>query len=461
MQMKLDDLDTVQNGVLVDRDGPTEFNGFTWRVTFLDNAQAGGGDFVLSPYTNSLITTNGSGSPHSYVTTKLLVDGETYSVCSGTQIIPSYGGLIKGLHYFARVSAVNSKGYSSAIKASSPQAPMIVPGLPTGVTLDVASSNELMVIFGPPVDNGGDSVSQYLIEWSASDNFESIHSTTLDYLIGGSPFFKTIGNLTMGQDYFFRVRARNSQGFGIAQVSTPASLNPHQTPSPPTSIRLEVTSEQMITVGWSPPSSNGGDSIHTYRVEWDTNADFSSTNIPPHKGFVDVDASIHLSNTINLLSQGKSYFTRVFAINSAGIGGSMRSHPLYVTPQKQVPGKVHSLVATPGNLIGTINVFWQFPKIPHHGLPCFGSNDNPLECPTHFGGGTPSSDGGDPIYEYEVEFNERNDFGGSDGGREVVTNTLVTISDLTGGRSYYVRALARNSVGSGSFTTEEIMVVAT
>ena len=83
-----------------------------------------------------------------------------------------------------------------------------------------------------------------------------------------------------------------------------------------------------------------------------------------------------------------------------------------------------------------------------------------MECPTQFGGGLPSSDGGDPIYEYEVEFNERDDFGGSDGGREVVAATLVTISDLTSGRYYYVRALARNSVGSGSFTTEEIMVIA-
>ena len=161
---------------------------------------------------------------------------------------------------------MNSKGYSSAIKAFSPQAPMVVPGLPTGVTLDVVSSSELMILFGPPVDNGGDSVSQYLIEWSTTHNFETPHSTTLDYLVGGSPFFKTIGNLVMGRDYFFRVRARNSQGFGIAQVSTPASLNPHQTPSPPTSVRLEITNDKMITVGWSPPSSDGGDSIHTYRL---------------------------------------------------------------------------------------------------------------------------------------------------------------------------------------------------
>ena len=60
MQIKLEDLDAVKNGVLVDRDGPNEFNGFTWRVTFLDNAQAGGGDFILSPLENSLMTTNGS-----------------------------------------------------------------------------------------------------------------------------------------------------------------------------------------------------------------------------------------------------------------------------------------------------------------------------------------------------------------------------------------------------------------
>jgi hypothetical protein len=89
------------------------------------------------------------------------------------------------------------------------------------------------------------------------------------YLAGGSPFFKNIEGLITGTRYYVRVMAKNSQGYGISQMSTPASLNPHQRPSPPTNVKLGITSDTMLTVGWSPPLSNGGDSVSKYRIEWD------------------------------------------------------------------------------------------------------------------------------------------------------------------------------------------------
>lgn len=459
MQNKINALKgIIQSNVLVDRDGPSPQNEFIWRVTFLDDAPVGGSDFVLDLVDNHLTTANSVGSVS--VLTTLITDGETYDACEGTQVVPKYGGLVKGLLYHARVAAINSEGYSVPARANQPQAPIVVPGPPTSVSLDVVSGTELRIMFASPIDNGGDAITKYMVEWDISNTFSDLQTTTIEYLEGGSPFFKTISNLTMGQEYFFRVKAWNSEGYGTPQNSYPPSLNPHQTPSSPKSVKLGITCESMLTVGWSPPFNDGGDAIRTYRIEWDTRASFTSTNGPPHKGYFDVDAETDSSYTITLLSPEKVYFTRVFAINTAGMGSPEVSAPLYSSPTDQVPGKVMSLTVHQGSPAGTLDIHWQRPLIPHHGIPCSGTLENPVECPVRFGGNLKSSDGGQAIAEYEVEYNERADFSGSDGGRKVVIGTFTTIQNLTSGRTYYIRVLARNTIGSGQYTSKLISKIA-
>jgi hypothetical protein len=365
--------------------------------------------------------------------------------------MPSLGGLVKGLEYHGRVSARNSEGYSLPAKAVEPVSPKVIPAAPTGVTLDVVSATSLRVIFGSPSDNGGDTITQYLIEWSTTSEFEIVHNSTLDYLAGGSPFFKNIDGLITGTHYYVRVRAKNSQGYGISQKSTPSSLNPHQKPSPPTNVKLGITSDTMLTVGWSPPVSNGGDSVTKYRIEWDTKPSFASPSSPPHKGYVDV-ASYVTSHTIQLLSSTKTYYVRVFALNRSGSSSQQLSTPSLAIPSLQVPGRPHSLQATPGISPGFIEVSWQRPRIPAHSIPCSNDVGNLVkDCPAPFGGSVPASDGGDDIVEYELEFNERADFLGSDGGRQTFTGTAAVIKNLYSERTYFIRVLARNPVGSGKY----------
>jgi len=442
----------VKSGVWVDRDGPSSSNEFIWRITFKDDAPHGTEDFQVTLASNSLSVDRNVGSAKVLVT--LLTVGETYSPCEGPKVFPKSGGLVKGLQYFARVSAINSAGYSRPKRAVSPQAPMVVPGPPTSVSLDVVSATELRIMFGSPIDNGGDAIQKYLIEWSLSNSFREVGSTTIEYLKGGSPFFKTIGNLSTGHYYFFRVSAWNSQGYGQPQFSSPPSLNPHKPPSAPTGVEVKVTSETMLTVGWHPPSNNGGDQIRKYRVEWDTRASFESANSPPHKGYIDVDAEENSSHTITMLSPDKVYFIRIFAFNSAGLGDPAVSDPLYVSTSNQVPGIVQGVaIHESSSSSGSLDVKWQRPLIPHHGIPCFGTLDKPRECPSRYGSTLRSSDGGEPILEYQVEYNERSDYRGTDGGRKIVSTTYTTIDQLTSGRNYYIRVLARNTVGSGPYTT--------
>lgn len=177
----------------------------------------------------------------------------------------------------------------------------------------------------------------------------------------------------------------------------------------------------------------------------------SIVSLSPHKGYSDVDATAHSSFTIQTLSASTNYYVRVAAINSAGVGTYKTTTPVSTQPSIQVPGTPHTLTATVGNSNGEIIVTWQRPRVPHHGFPCSGTPTNPDDCPNPYNGIYPASDGGVSITEYEVEWNERQDFGGSDGGTALATGTTKTLTGLVEGRIYYIRVLARNTVGSGSF----------
>jgi hypothetical protein len=119
-----------------------------------------------------------------------------------------------------------------------------------------------------------------------------------------------------------RVSAANSQGYGATTASAPSSLNPNQQSSFPSAVRLAVTSDTMLTVGFDLPADDGGDKITGFRVEWDISLTFNSNLVgSPNKGVVDLDAAVTTSYTITRLTLGPQlYNVRVFARNSAGLG---------------------------------------------------------------------------------------------------------------------------------------------
>ena len=437
-------------GVNVDRTSPDLYNGVTWRVTFLDNSYPGALNFKLAvtPGSNQLKTLKGNTANIDVIE---LVSGQSYSQCAGQFVVPNGVTLSSGQPYYARVFAYNDIGYSLPQVAPSPQKPQVVPGPPTSVTLSVVSETELRVIFNGPMDEGGDSITSYRIDYSLNSDFTNSYSVYVTYVDGGAPFFKTLSGLTTGQFYYVRVSAGNSQGYGASTPSVPPSLNPYKSSSAPTNAQLFVTSNTMLTVTFNLPVDNGGDAITKYRVEWDINSQFNSIQSLPNKGYVDLDATMYNSYTITSLIAGQVYYARVFAVNSAGLGTPAITTPPSVSPALTVPGKPQTVFASTGLSSGQLFVSWQRPTIPAHGYPCSGLANSPNPCPSTVAGGLPTTDGGSAITEYQINYNDLSDFSGMDNGAFTTTNTYYTLNNLTPGRKYFIRVLARNAQGAGSY----------
>jgi hypothetical protein len=452
MQSKIQDLtNVVTAGVHVDRDGPNQYGGFTWRITFLDDAPAGASDYAVTLADDKtfcklpgVCAITVAGTP--------LVDGETFTQCVGPLQVPSAGGLITGSEYYTRVTAVSAEGYSLPQTAATVGAPSVVSGAPTGVTVEVKSSTELKVLYSAPSNNGGNTITSYTVEYATQSDFSDAQTITNSLLSGGAPFHTSISGLTKGTFYFVRVSASNVNGAGPTQASTPASLNPHATPSAPVSVVTSVTSNSMLTASWEPPTDDGGDAITGYLVEWDTANAFNSGSLSPHKGTTTVSATDR-SFTVTTLSASTSYYVRVFAMNSAGAGTAQTTTPSNAMPSLQVPGTPHTLTAVAGGSAGRIDVTWVRPRVPHHGFPCSGTAAAPNDCATPFGGTYPASDGGSDISGYEVEWNEARNFLGSDGSVTTIagTSSTTTLTGLVTGRIYYIRIASTNAQGTGAF----------
>merc|ERR1711871_928203 len=450
VESKIEMLGLTPAGVKVERDVVFDsLNGVTWRITFLDDSPENPLDFTLSVGENNLKLDDGN---QAGLTITHIADGQVYPTCTGNQVVPSDKTLQMGQLYHARVSAINEIGFGPAREAATTQKPMVTPDEPTSVVVTSVSKNQLRVTFNPPVSDGGDKIEKYQIQYATDQLFTNAVTTMVTYLEGGSPYSNTISGLTTGTSYYIRVAAVNSQGVGSYGISTPDKWHPHEVPDGPNNVKLSVTSDTMLTVSFDAPEYNGGDTVTSNTVEWDTTSTFNGAATPyPRKGSVTLDASTDLSTTLTLLTAGETYYVRVFAENKAGKSVATLASPASAKPSLQVPGKPHTLNAAAGDTAGVVSVSWQRPRIPHHGVPCSGLPTSPKDCPSEVGGNFPSAFGGSDITEYVVSYNEKADFTGFDGGSVSTTSTSLVLTGLTSRRKYYIRVLARNARGSGPY----------
>ncbi|KAK1941929.1 Titin [Phytophthora citrophthora] len=448
MQSKVNYFKKIFKGVDVQRSTQAVDGGYTWSITFFDT----GNTFSLAARTVKLTCTDPTlctTAAYDVVVKKIRAE-VLPSSCVGSRIVPSTGALNKGQLYYLRVSAYNEVGFGKPGASPNPQKPMVVPGLPTAVTLSVYSVSELVLLFSPPDDNGGDTVTDYEIQYAPIDkDFTNPSSVVVTMKTGmTAPYRRVISSLTKGTPYYFRIRAKNSQGYGHPQASVPPKMQPYTTPSAPTQAALGVTSATMLTVRWAPPSDDGGSSISGYVVQWDIAAGFDSLALTTATTMTVGDPA-QRSYTITGLTPGTLYYVRVFAKNIGGMGTPQTTTPSSQVPAVTSPGKPNSLTMVPTLVVGELRITWAPPVIPFHGYPCAGTLQAPESCPVL--GSINMVYGGVALARYVIQYSEFDDFRNPIETTTASSVETVLLTGLVSSKTYYVQVLAENAQFLRSF----------
>ena len=226
------------------------------------------------------------------------------------------------------------------------------PGPPTRLSVMpslLRGSDELVLTWVAPADNGGSAITGYLIEWSAARVgpwFPLVQDTK-------SPARSyTDRGLGPNTTRFYRVSARNSEGPGrpsnVAQGTTRAAP-----PGPPQNVYAEGTGPTSILLAWDAPEDNGGAPITGYAIQ----------RIGPN----DNSWILHRSNTGTTattftdtgLEPATRYEYRVAAINRVDTGDW--SFAARAGTYADVPGAPTGLTA---RAVGTarIDLMWSAPR---------------------------------------------------------------------------------------------------
>ncbi|MFM1784387.1 MAG: hypothetical protein RLZZ579_664 [Actinomycetota bacterium] len=396
-------------------------------------------------------------------------------------------GLTNGTSYEFKVASVNSVGqglFTSAISSS----PATVPGAPTNLSPNKSGTSATLT-WTAPASNGGASISDYVVDFKLTSEAtwtsfsDSVTATTgatvtglnssssydfrvrtknlaglsapvstvnlvatngdsqaalswsapntggatitnyiVQYRIAGELAWtdintnststtRTVTGLANGQTYEVRVAAVVLDGNSNPIVSSYTStidIAPFTVPSA-TSVSVSPGNQQLI-LSWLAPSSNGS-ALTDYRIQYRVSG--SATWITASDG-----VSTNLGYSIINLTNGTEYEVRVAAANSAGFG--VYSSTATGIP-RTVPGAISGLSLTPGP--GSFTISWS----------------------------PPSSDGGSPIIDYEIQYKLLTSTNWATFAHSPFTTTSHQIPDLLGLTRYSIRVAAVNAAGTGSF----------
>ncbi|MEM3006881.1 MAG: fibronectin type III domain-containing protein [Candidatus Nitrosotenuis sp.] len=251
-------------------------------------------------------------------------------------------GLATGTTYTYKVSAVNSAGAGSTspeasatpISSSAPA----VPGAPTNLVATV-STNQINLSWSAPTSTGGYPVTGYKIEYKVGSGS---YIVLIQNTASASTTYSHTG-ITSGQAYVYRVYAINSIGTSAASSEATASSSSSgiSVPGAPASFIATSAGPTQINLSWSPPSNTGGAAITGYKIEVKKGAGSYETLISNTQS-----TSTSFSHTG--LTTGTTYYYRVYAINSVGIGPASDSS---ATPKETTSPALTATAVSPTSII--------------------------------------------------------------------------------------------------------------
>jgi len=159
-----------------------------------------------------------------------------------------------------------------------------------------------------------------LLEWLVPEDMGGSYVYIYEVYRGLAPdemaTMGTVGNVTSYNDnsvengvtYYYKVRARNDQGW--SEFSSVTSATPYGTPDAPTGLEAE-TSGGQVELDWNAPADDGGKPVENYRVY--RGPSFSQLSLLTIIGNV-------TQYTDGNVSGGNTYVYRVSALNDEGEG---------------------------------------------------------------------------------------------------------------------------------------------
>ncbi len=276
------------------------------------------------------------------------------------------------------------------------------PAAPRSVALQGGDA-VLEASWSAPASDGGSPVTGYVVQWRLD---AGVYGASSEATPTGSPH--TISGLTNGARYWVRVAAVNDVGRG--DWSEEADAVPATVPGRPEGVAV-LRGDSEVELSWSAPANNGA-AITGYVVQWKSGTqDYGAARQRTAAGS---------PFTVARLTNGTTYWFQVAAEN--GVGRSAWTDDVSATPATR-PGVPQSLSAAGAD--SELEVSWS----------------------------PPASDGGLLITEYVVQWKSGSE--SWDSTREATSaDSSYTISGLTNGTEYQVRAAARNVVGQGDWSDD-------
>jgi titin len=181
--------------------------------------------------------------------------------------------------YVFRVSASSGWGAGDPSAASAPYSTPSAPPAPTGLT-GVSGFGQIALSWDP-----SGSATSYSVQRATSSGGPW---TTIASPSGTTA---TASGLTYGTDYYFRVAGSNAWDSGsYSAIAGP--LGTVVKPSAPTNFSGSRASQGTATVTWDPPSSDGGQAITGYTIDYENDNIGGTTTCGASQSYNDASVSV-------------------------------------------------------------------------------------------------------------------------------------------------------------------------
>lgn len=184
---------------------------------------------------------DGGARIHHYIVERREASRRTWQQCGGkcTQLVLKHQDLLEGVPYFFRVSAENQHGVGEAFEYPEPVTATAEPATPKRMDILDTTDNSVFLGWLKPEHDGGSRIQGYIIEAKpkGADKWVVVGNTTnLTYMVE---------KLNKGDEYDFRVKAKNEAGYSLPRETLTAALvkEPHIEPA----ADLSEIPNQLIT----------------------------------------------------------------------------------------------------------------------------------------------------------------------------------------------------------------------